>query len=120
MRLGRRAVVRIWDRFTVPNKWKRHLFISDQLFLRINSRPPPFLPYHTLPFDQNSSFLDHDSHVELQQLVRHIAYEINRSEFLGTMSVEQARLLVDAARQAVTLTLDQKDLIAAGLLSDVE
>lgn len=112
-----RDVIRVWDRHTHPNKWKRHICVcpTKQLFLRINS-DPIFPPHHFLPKVSNP-FLDHDSYVELQGLVRHFAYEIGRSEHLGRMSIHEARMLVEAAWKADTLTEDQKELIDLELLS---
>jgi hypothetical protein len=112
-----RDVILIWDRHTHPNKWKLHICVcpKKQLFLRVNSNPF-FPPHHPIPKSSNT-FLDHDSYVELQGLVRHFAYEIGKSELKGRMSMSEAKLLVEAAWKADTLTHDQKELIDLELLS---
>ena len=114
-----REVVRIFDRFTRPNKAKRHICICDQLqlFLRINSESI-YPPAHRILRANNSSFLTHDSYVELTQLVRHVADDIARAEHLGTMSMNEARKLVAAAEKAVTLSEEHKQLIRERLLAD--
>jgi hypothetical protein len=76
------------------------------------------LPPNLIIYEAENAFLHHDSYVELQQLVRHIAYEINRAEHLGRMHIHQAKRLVQAVMEADTLTEDQKDLIADKLLAD--
>jgi hypothetical protein len=113
-----RDVVRIFDRFTRPNKPKRHLCVCDQrqLFLRINSEAV-YQPCHPLLRAENPAFLTHDSFIELQQLVRHVADDIAQAEYLGTMSVNEARKVVAAAEQAETLTEEQKQIIRERLLA---
>jgi hypothetical protein len=64
----------------------------------------------------NNPFLDHDSHVELQHLVRHMAYEIARAETIGTLSDQEAEALVTACREAKTLSEEHKRLIAEQLI----
>ena len=102
MAIGPRDVVRIWDRHTRPNKDK------------LNSNPI-FPPVHPI-LAVNNPFLHHDSYVELQQLVRHLAYEIARAEHIGTISEQEARGLVAAVRKAETLSEEHKQLIEARLL----
>jgi hypothetical protein len=111
MALAPRDVVRIWDRHTRPNKEKLHICVCDrrQLFLRINSRPV-FRPFHPL-LSANNPFLHHDSFVELQQLVRHMAYEIAHAEVIGRMSGQEAVALVHSVDQAETLSEEHKLLI---------
>ena len=114
-----RHVIRIFDRFTRPNKLKRHLCVCDrlQLFLRINSEPI-FQPVHPILLADNRSFLTHDSFIELQQLVRHVADDIANAEFLGVMSMQEARKVVAAAEQADTLSEEHKQTIRERLLGD--
>lgn len=113
-----RDVIRIFDRLVRPNKPKRHLCICDQLqlFLRINSEAI-YQPCHPIRRADNISFLTHDSFIELQQLIRHIADDIVQAELLGTMSMNEARKVVAAAEQAVTLTEEQKQIIRERLLA---
>jgi hypothetical protein len=66
----------------------------------------------------NSSFLTHDSYVELTQLVRHVADDIARAEHLGVMNMNEARKLVAAAEKAVTLSEEHKQLIRERLLAE--
>jgi len=105
-------VIRVWDRQSHPAKFKRLICVSPdrQLFLRINSAPK-FKPNHPLRASE-SNFLDHDSYVELRQLIRPLAYELMQAQPLGRLSADQRRFLVAAARRAATLSPDQKDLIA--------
>jgi hypothetical protein len=51
-------------------------------------------------------------------LVRHVADDIVRAEHLGTMSMNEARKLVEAAEQAVTLSEEHKQLIRERLLAE--
>ena len=113
-----RDVIRIFDRFTRPNKVKRHLCVCDQLqlFLRINSEAI-YPPCHPLLQADNPSFLTHDSFVELQQLVRHVADDIAEAQYLGAMNMNEARKVVAAAEQAETLTEEQKQIIRDRLLA---
>jgi hypothetical protein len=118
MAVRSRDVVRIFDRHTRPNKRKWHICVCDgrQLFLRINSEPV-FLPHHLL-LASNNLFLHHDSYVELQQLVRHVADDIAQAEHLGVLTLQEARKLVAAVEQAETLSEEHKDLIRERLLSE--
>jgi hypothetical protein len=104
-------VLRVWDHLTHPPKTKRHICVSpeEQLFLRINSEPA-FPPHALLRADQ-SSFLEHDSYVELQQLHRLLAYHIEGAELLGRLSETQKRLIVIAIEQQETLAPDTVDLV---------
>ena len=113
-----RDVIRIFDRFVRPNKPKRHLCVCDrlQLFLRINSEAV-YQPCHPLLQADNPSFLTHDSFIELQQLVRHVADDIVQAEYLGAMNMNEARKVVAAAEKAVTLTDEQKQIIRERLLA---
>jgi hypothetical protein len=113
-----RDVLRLWDRHTHPNKVKRHICVcpQKQFFLRINTEPI-FRPNHLIYASANP-FLDHDSYVELQQMVRHIAYEIGRAEHLGRMSLVQARGLIRAVHEAETLSQDDKEFIETRLLKE--
>lgn len=113
-----RDVVRIFDRHTRPNKPKWHICVCDerQLFLRINSEPV-FRPHHLLRA-ANNAILHHDSYVELQQLVRHVADDIVQAEHLGVLTLQEAKSLVAAVEQAETLSDEHKDLIRERLLSE--
>lgn len=117
MAIAPRDVIRIYDRFTRPNKPKRHLCVCDKchLFLRINTEPI-FPTFHPIFLVDNRSFLTHDSYVELQQLLRHVADDIVQAEYLGTMSMNEARKLVAAAERAATLSEEHKQIIKECLL----
>jgi hypothetical protein len=116
MTIRPRDVIRIWDRYTSPNKVKLHICVCDQrqLFLRINS-DPAFAPTYPL-LKRDNPFLHHDSHVELQQLVRHMAEEIRDAERIGRISPSVAKALVAAAADAPTFSPEHKRLIAERLL----
>ncbi|HEV2957850.1 MAG TPA: hypothetical protein VGX95_17185 [Xanthobacteraceae bacterium] len=111
-----RDVVRIFDLYTSPREPKLHICVSErrQLFLRINSQSI-FKPNHLLRKSTNA-YLAHDSYVELQQLVRHMSEEIREAEFVGRLSLAEAKALVDAAHGAETLPMEHKRLIAECLL----
>ncbi len=104
-------VVLVWDREVHPPKYKRLICIdpSKQYFLRINSKPT-YRPHHPLEA-VDADFLDHDSYVELRQLVRPFAYEIAEAEHLGNLSLQQAMSLMESVEQAETLSQEHKDLI---------
>ena len=82
--------------------------------MRINSQAI-FKPNHPLLKSRND-YLAHDSYVELQQLVRHMSDEIRQAEFVGRLSVAEAKALVAAAQTAETLPPEHKRLIAESLL----
>jgi hypothetical protein len=111
-----RDVVRIFDLYTSPRKPKLHICVSErrQLFLRINSQSI-FKPNYLLRKSSNP-YLAHDSYVELQQLVRHMSEEIRDAEFIGRLTLAEARALVDAAQAAETLPMEHKRLISECLL----
>jgi hypothetical protein len=109
-------IIRLWDRHTRPPKVKWHICICPQrqLFLRINT-DPIFPPVH--PISQaNNPWLEHDSFVELQQLVRHLAYEIQQADHLGTLTRFEAESLCEAVKNAETLNEEQQQLICERLL----
>jgi hypothetical protein len=116
MAIAPRDVIRIYDRFTRPNKPK-HICVCDQrqLFLRIDS-DAVYQPHHPILRADNPSFLTHDSYVELQQLLRHVADDIAQARYLGRMSLHEARKLVDAVEKAETLNEEHKQVIRECLL----
>jgi hypothetical protein len=69
---------------------------------------------------EHNSFLDHDSYVELQQLVRHFAYEIQEAEYLGSLELSEARLLCRSVQSAKTLSPDHKAFIIEKLVGTLE
>jgi hypothetical protein len=113
--LRSRDVLRIWDRYIRPSKHKIHICVSPdyRLFLRINSQAF-FEPTHLLLKSENA-FLRHDSHVELQQLVRHGNDDIREAEKLGRLSKPEAVKLIAAVQAATTLTPEQKGIIVESL-----
>lgn len=118
MSLQPRDVLRIWDRYTRPKKFKYHICICPdrQFFLRINSEPI-FQPAHPIAKVTNP-FLHHDSFVELQQLVRHWHDDIRNAEYIGRITKPEAKALNKAAQEAKTLTPEYKQIIAENLLAD--
>ena len=101
-------VIRIEDRDAPPVKIKIHVCIcmGDQLFMRINSKPI-WLPCHMI-LRKNNQYLDHDSYVELNQLVRHSHRELKEAEVVGRMSSSETKNLIAAAERAETLTTEHK------------
>ena len=110
-------VIRVWDRNTRPPKFKRHICICPdrQHFLRINSKP--VFPPHLLIKADGADFLDEDSYVELQQLVRHFALEIDDADYLGRLNATQNALLQVAVEHCKALPIDIKEFIIERLLS---
>lgn len=108
-------VVRVFDRTTRPAKAKRMICVDPerQYFLRINTKPK-WPPHHRIDA-ADADFLDHDSYVELRQLVRPYAYEIQSAELLGHLTRQQVAALVAAVLASATLPQDHKDLIAEQL-----
>jgi hypothetical protein len=105
-------VVRIFDRETRPEKVKRHICISltRQLFLRINSRLSTFGPSFQL-LVADCDFLEHDSYVELNALVRNSQVEIVKAELLGRLTAEVTVELEAVIVRVRTLTNNDKDMI---------
>ncbi len=107
-----RDVIRIWDKFTRPEKRKIHICVCEgrQAFLRINSNPI-FRPNHLLLVADNREFLDHDSYVELNRILRHRQYEISQSEWIGTISRAQCVLLLKSVWASDAFTDNEKQFI---------
>ena len=84
--------------------------------MRINTSPI-YQPAHSI-LKADNSFLHHDSHVELQQLLRHVADDIVEARHLGVLSLQEARKLVTSVEAAETLSDDTKRFIRERLLSD--
>lgn len=104
-------VYRLWDRFTRPPKQKRALCVCPErrLFLRINSRPT--FPPHLLVRADEADFLDHDSFLELQRLVRYYESDVSAATRLGRVTETLARRICLAADASPALTPDQKALV---------
>jgi hypothetical protein len=64
---------------------------------------------------RNNQFLDHDSYVELNQLVRHSNHQLKEAEPIGRLSPGEAAKLIAAADRADTLNDEQKALIRRNL-----
>jgi hypothetical protein len=78
-------------------------------------------PHHEI-YEERNAFLDHDSFVELRQLLcfseQAIADALRLSKNpLGRMDKTEARLLAMTARHVPTLNEEQKDLIWQNLTS---
>jgi hypothetical protein len=113
-------VVEVFDQWTRPQKPKWHICVCPirLLFLRINSQPI-WQPAYPLLKALNP-FLDHDSYVELRQLLHFTPSEIatalqNPKNPLGRLTRAQARDLATAARAAKTLSEEWKDLVRQNL-----
>jgi hypothetical protein len=104
-------VIRVWDRGTHPPKFKRHICVCPerQLFLRINSKA--FFPPHMIIRAEGADFLDTDSFVELQQLVRHYAQEIADADVLGRLTMTHVQALRISVAACEALSQELKDLI---------
>ena len=117
-------VVRIIDPFTTPPKPKRIICVCPhgRRFLRINSQPL-WLPHHRLSLAKNHTFLDHDSYVELRQLLRFGPADLERalsraSNLLGRMTPSEAMTLAWAAKRAETLSQELQNLIWERLVDE--
>jgi hypothetical protein len=108
-------VIRVWDRRTRPAKFKRQICISPdrQLFLRINSRAN--FPPHMIIRADGADFLDADSFVELWQLTRPYAQEIEEADLLGRLTVTHVRQLRIAVSMCDALTPELQEFICAQL-----
>jgi len=120
LRIG--DVIEIFDSLTRPKKPKWHICICDQrrLFLRINSRPL-WPPHHEI-YEEHNTFLDHDSYVELRQLLHFSEQAVTDALRLlknpiGRIDKNEARQLAMTARNVPTLNDEQKDLIWQNLTS---
>lgn len=108
-------VIRVWDRRTNPAKFKRHICIcpEKQLFFRINSKP--LFPPHMILRAIDSDFLDYDSYIELQQLVRHYQYEIEHADVIGRLNSNQIAALSISVSTCTALSEDWKEFIIGKL-----
>lgn len=115
MPLSAGDVIRVWDRAVRPPKDKIHICVSPerQRFLRINSKPL-FKPHHLL-LAVNCPFLHHDSYVELRQLTRPYAYEIDEADRLGRLPASEVSGLLAAVNRCTTLSEEHKELVRNGL-----
>ncbi|RUM21508.1 hypothetical protein EFD56_03230 [Rhizobium phaseoli] len=104
-------VIRVWDRWTKPPKEKRHICIcpDGQLFLRINSKA--LFPPHLMIRAVTTNFLDHDSYVELQQLIRLYASDISEAEVIGRLNLTHVTALTIAVGHCEALSGELKSLI---------
>ena len=104
-------VVKVWDHKTRPAKLKWHICVCpDQfLFFRINSRP--FFPPHLLIRAEDTTFLDHDSYVELMQLIRLRDENVARAELLGLIDKDQKRAIVGAIERGGWMSEDWIEFI---------
>jgi len=90
------------DPYVTPrNRIKWHICICPRakLFLRINSNPV-WPPWHMLD-EATSTFLDHDSYVELAQL--HFLPDAHESEEIGSLTLTEVAALAMAAMEVPTL-----------------
>ncbi len=110
-------VIRVWDRFTRPPKRKRLICIcpESQKFLRINTKA--VFPPHYIIRGDGADFLDHDSFVELQQMVRPYASDIAAAETLGRLGQTHITGLLIAVETCVALSDEDKDFISEKLRS---
>ncbi|WP_137136859.1 hypothetical protein [Rhizobium sp. FKY42] len=104
-------VIRVWDRKTKPPKFKRHICICPQanMFFRINSKP--LFPPHMILRAEGAPFLEHDSYIELQQLIKDMAFEVNQAEVLGRLTPTHVQALKISITQCGALTDEVKDFI---------
>jgi hypothetical protein len=104
-------VIRVWDHLTRPPKKKWHICVCpDQLlFFRINSRP--YFPPHLLLRAEDTEFLDHDSYVELMQLIRLKDAHVVRGELLGQVDRTQKRDIVAAIERGGWMSEDWIEFI---------
>ena len=107
-----RDVIRIFDTQTRPQKTKR-------LFLRINSEP--LWQPHIKINQADCNFLDWDSYVELNELIRvgvsELREAVARSDNpIGQLSDEIARRIAFAALQASTLSDERRRIVWEGLV----
>jgi hypothetical protein len=98
-----REVLRIHDRLTRPPKPKRVICVCDEwrLFLRLNSQPL-WPPQHAI-FAVNNPFLDHDSFVELSNLIQYAEEDCNEADSLGRLSQREAQGIYEALEEWGTL-----------------
>jgi len=104
-------VIRVWDHLTRPPKLKWHVCVCPEklLFFRINSRP--YFPPHLLIRASEAEFLDHDSYVELGQLIQLRVDPVERAELLGFLSREQKRSIVAAIERGGWLSEDWVEFV---------
>lgn len=79
------------------------------MFLRINSKP--LFPPHLILRAEGADFLDSDSYVELWQMVRQYALEIEESDHLGRLNSTHVRALCIAIEACDALSQENKDFI---------
>lgn len=101
-------------------KEKWHLCVCEQRrwFLRINSRP--LWRPHALIQANDNPWLKHDSYVELRQVCTFPRIDVEAAladpqRVVGRIGRSTAALLIAEIRLAVTLTDEEKDIIAADL-----
>jgi hypothetical protein len=104
-------VYRIFDRLVRPPAPKRHICVCPEQrhFLRINSQP--IWKPNRLIFAATCDFLDHDSYVELNAMIRLHGDDVAGAVRLGRLSPPVAQDVMSAVEDAETIPQRHKDLI---------
>ena len=116
-----RDVIRIFDTQTRPQKTKRLICVCvrERLFLGINSEP--LWQPHIKINQADCNFLDWDSYVKLNELIRvgvsELREAVARSDNpIGQLSDEIACRIAFAALQASTLSDERRRIVWEGLV----
>jgi hypothetical protein len=121
-RLTPRDVIRAFDRQVRTPNWKRLICVCQRrrFFLRINSEPI-WHPHVIIRQLDCRDFLNWDSYVELQELMRvgvaDLSTALARDDNpLGRLNDIVAREIAVAARQATTLSDERRAIVWEGLV----
>lgn len=85
------------------------------MFFRLNSKP--LFPPHLIIRADSTNFLDHDSYIELQQLIKDMEFEVDRAEVLGRLSSSHVQALRIAVDHCGAISDEMKDFISKRLNS---
>ena len=83
------------------------------MFLRLNSKA--LFPPHLLIRHESADFLEHDSYVELQQLVKDMEFDVQQSELLGRLTSTHIQALKIAIMHCDALTDEVKEFVISKL-----
>ena len=79
------------------------------MFLRLNSKA--LFPPHLIIRADSANFLDHDSYIELQQLIKDTEFEVDRAEVLGRLSPSHVQALKIAVEHCGAIADEMKEFI---------
>jgi hypothetical protein len=116
-----RDVIRILDTELQPPRIKRLICVCERPWLFLRTNTEPIWPPHIKIRQADCNFLDWDSYVELNELVRVDSTEFRNAVArpdnpIGSLTDEVAQQIAFAAQQAPTLSDERRRIVWEGLV----